>query len=83
VADALRRSGNYADGSTFWIAAPGVTPVAMDVDDLKALALLNDGFDRGQLVCDSFAATKSEQDDLARAMIRLEEIVRELAEVKP
>ncbi|MDB5092477.1 MAG: hypothetical protein JWO85_578 [Candidatus Eremiobacteraeota bacterium] len=68
-----------------WIAAePEVPMVAMDADDAKALALLNDGFDRGQLVCDSFAATKSEQDDFARAMIRLERIVRTArAEVKP
>ncbi|MGB8842814.1 MAG: hypothetical protein WCC64_17300 [Aliidongia sp.] len=51
------------------------TAIAMDADDLKALALLNDGFDRGQLVCDSFKATQSEQDGFARAMIRLERIV--------
>lgn len=49
MADALRRQGNYADGSTFWIAAPNVRPTALTPERIQAIITARNTL---RLLCD-------------------------------
>lgn len=45
----LRRHGNYADGSSFWVAAPGVRPTALTPDRIQAIVTARNTL---RLLCD-------------------------------
>jgi hypothetical protein len=62
VADDLRCSGNYADGSTFWIAGPGVRPIAMTPDRIAALEDAADALDYQHLMRAADCDTPREDD---------------------
>lgn len=62
MADALRCSGNYADGSTFWIAAPNVRPIAMTPERIAALVDAADALDYQHLKRAADCDTAREDD---------------------